>query len=74
VALECVKRHEQVARSASPFAVDRHVVAQAAQDPCPALGRDAVTRRGAWTRRRDDRDLQRAQVRKPAQTSRRSGV
>ena len=74
-AAQRVQGHQQVAALAAVFLADGHAPAQLAQDARPAQGGDAVALARAGRRGGDQANLQDhgAQVRKPANTSRRSG-
>ncbi len=77
VALARVQRHERVAVAAAPVLFDEQLVPELAQPVGPALRRDAIAAERVRRRGRDEGDLheeRRGQVRKPASTSRLSGV
>jgi hypothetical protein len=71
-----VQGHQHVARAAVVGLLDDDAMAQIPQNVRPAAGGDSVTGVGSGRGRGDEADphRSRAQVRKPAKTSRRSGV
>ena len=69
-----VKGDQEIRASLGVPGFDAHAVSEGTQDPLPAKGRHAVSGARAAPRGSDEPYLERAHVRKPAKTSRRSGV